>query len=129
MYRSIVFMIMIRYSNNLYRALKYINATEILDCPNIANQPDKDNHIMEIVVWYLILSYYLTCLADEECDEKEAESIKETINTLCWMIPEKYFDTVMAIIENEGFNESGYMLRVALSDKNKLTIVAKKRNS
>lgn len=120
---------MIRYSNNLYRALKYINATEILDCPNIANQPDKDNHIMEIVVWYLILSYYLTCLADVECDEKEAESIKETINTLCWMIPEKYFDPVMAIIENEGFNKSGYLLRVTLSDKNKLTIVAKKRNS
>lgn len=120
---------MIRYSNNLYRALKYINATEILDCPNVVNQPDGDHYIMEIILWYLILNYYLMCLNDEECDEKEAESIKEKINTLFWMIPKRYLGLVMSILDNEEFNNSGYMIGIVFSDIDNPKAIIKKRNN
>lgn len=120
---------MIRYSNNLYRALKYINEPEILDCPKVVNQPDCDNHIMEIMLWYLILNYYLICLNEDECDEKEAESIKEKIDTLFWMIPKKYLGLVMSILDNEEFNNSGYMIGVVLTDTDKPRTIVTKRNN
>ena len=122
-------MIMKKYSNNLYKAIKYFDGSELLVSHIEEKHPDEDRYLMECVIWYSLLDYFLWCLNKEDCDEKEAESYKEKFDTLFWMIPKKTRYIVETLLEDVSLKKSGYELNIGYDDPNRpKTVLTKKIN-
>ncbi len=105
-----------KYSNNLYKAIKYFDGSELLVSHIEEKHPDEDSYLMECVIWYSLLDYFLWCLNKEDCDEKEAESYNEKFDTLFWMIPKKTRYIVESLLEDVSLKKSGYELNIDYDD-------------
>ena len=80
-----------KFSNNLYRALKLLDASDILGSDFISKS-EEETSCQEVALWYLILDYHLQWL--DEARDDEMDAVKEKFRELYRMMPKIYRSSI-----------------------------------
>ena len=114
-----------KFSNNLYRALRLVDASDILDS-DLLTKFDEETSCQEVALWYLILDYHLQWL--DEARDDEMEAVKEKFKELYRMIPKIYRVLALDLVNSLEFGKSGYTVTVEDTDTNSPEITFHKKS-
>lgn len=114
-----------KFSNNLYRALKLLDASDILGSDFISKS-EEESSCQEVALWYLMLDYHLQWL--DEAGDDEKETVKEKFRELYRMIPKIYRVLALDLVNSLQFGKSGYTVTVEDADTNSPEITFHKKS-
>ena len=114
-----------KFSNNLYRALRLVDASDILGS-DLLTKFDVESSCQEVALWYLILDYHLQWL--DEARDDEMEAVKEKFRELYRMMPKIYRMLALDLVNSLQFGKSGYTVTVEDADTNSPEITFHKKS-
>ena len=114
-----------KFSNNLYRALKLLDASDILGSDFISKS-DEESSFQEVALWYLILDYHLQWL--DEARDNEMDAVKEKFKEMYRMMPKIYRVLALELVNSLQFGKSGYTVTVEKTDTDNPEITFNKKN-
>ena len=114
-----------KFSNNLYRALKLLDASDILGSDFISKS-EEETSCQEVALWYLILDYHLQWL--DEARDDEMDAVKEKFRELYRMMPKIYRMLALDLVNSLQFGKSGYTVTVEDTDTNSPEITFHKKS-
>ncbi len=114
-----------KFSNNLYRALKLLDASDVLGSDFISKS-DEESSFQEVALWYLILDYHLQWL--DEARDNEMDAVKEKFKEMYRMMPKIYRVLALELVNSLQFGKSGYTVTVEKADTDNPEITFHKKN-
>ena len=114
-----------KFSNNLYRALKLLDASDILGS-DVLTKFDEESSFQEVALWYLMLDYHLQWL--DEARDDEMEAVKEKFRVMYRMMPKIYRVLALELVNSLQFGKSGYTVTVEDADTNSPEITFHKKS-
>ena len=114
-----------KFSNNLYRALRLVDASDILGS-DVLTKFDEESSFQEVALWYLMLDYHLQWL--DEARDDEMEAVMEKFRELYRMMPKIYRRLALDLVNSLEFGKSGFTVTVDDSDTDNPEITFHKKS-